>query len=298
MKTNDLSPYFSRFQIQNGIVQNEKSKRELSATIDSFGDEWTRFTYSSESDFELAGAEYFDILPPNQLPKETVAVDVGCGTGRWARMVAPHVKLIFGVDPSSSLDVAQKNCLIVENFIPVRAHAESMPFKNESVDFAMSLGVLHHIPDTEGALREIHRVLKPGSKFLFYFYYNLENRPVWFKSIFWASNFCRLMISKLPNFLKNFVCELIAAIIYFPMVSICRILQLFGFAKLANALPLSAYSNKSYYVIRTDSRDRFGTPLEKRYSQQDITGLLESNGFKNIIFSKNQPFWHGFAVKK
>src|SRR5262245_52319831 len=42
------------------------------------------------------------------------------------------------------------------------ADCESLPFAGESFDVAYSNGVLHHTPDTAGAVREIHRVLRPG----------------------------------------------------------------------------------------------------------------------------------------
>ncbi len=39
---------------------------------------------------------------------------------------------------------------------------EHLPFRNESFDVVYSNGVLHHTPDTAGAIREVHRVLRPG----------------------------------------------------------------------------------------------------------------------------------------
>jgi ubiquinone/menaquinone biosynthesis C-methylase UbiE len=39
---------------------------------------------------------------------------------------------------------------------------EHLPFRNESFDVVYSNGVLHHTPDTEGAIREVHRVLRRG----------------------------------------------------------------------------------------------------------------------------------------
>jgi hypothetical protein len=43
--------------------------------------------------------------------------------------------------------------------------------------------------------------------------------------------------------------------------------------------------------MRTDSRDRFGTPLEQRFTQSQIKELMLQAGFKNIIFSDAEPKW-------
>jgi hypothetical protein len=47
------------------------------------------------------------------------------------------------------------------------------------MDFGYSLGVLHHVADTEGALRAAVRTLKPGAPLLVYLYYAFDNRPRW-----------------------------------------------------------------------------------------------------------------------
>ena len=44
------------------------------------------------------------------------------------------------------------------------ADCERLPFVDESFDVSYSNGVLHHTPDTAGAVREIHRVLRPGGQ--------------------------------------------------------------------------------------------------------------------------------------
>ena len=50
--------------------------------------------------------------------------------------------------------------------------------------------------------------------------------------------------------------------------------------------------------MRTDVRDRFGTPLEKRFSKKQITKMLKSSGLENIEFSDHEPFWCAVGTKK
>ena len=50
--------------------------------------------------------------------------------------------------------------------------------------------------------------------------------------------------------------------------------------------------------MRTDSLDRFGTRLEKRFNKKEIIEMLEISGFENMKFSNNAPFWVCLAFKK
>ena len=155
---------------------------------------------------------------------------------------------------------------------------------------------MHHVPEIERALTEISRVLKPNSPFLIYLYYSFENQPLWFRYIWQFSNSIRIIISKLPYKTKVVICELIALIIYYPLAKISKFLSLIGI-KTEN-IPLSYYKNKSFYTMRTDALDRFGTSYERRYSKIQIKKLLEDNGFKTVKFSNVKPYWCAICYKK
>ena len=80
-------------------------------TVDSFGDEWHNFDQSLLSDKESLEIfnRYFSIFSFKNITKDSEVFDVGCGTGRWARWIAPKVKTLNCVDPSSAITVAKKN---------------------------------------------------------------------------------------------------------------------------------------------------------------------------------------------
>jgi hypothetical protein len=61
---------------------------------------------------------------------------------------------------------------------------------------------------------------------------------------------------------------------------------------------LFGYENKSFYIIRNDSLDRFGTPLEQRFTRNQIQEMMERAGLENIVFSNNIPYWHAVGKKK
>ena len=59
---------------------------------------------------------------------------------------------------------------------------------------------------------------------------------------------------------------------------------------------MSFYTDKSFYIMRTDALDRFGTKVENRFLKSEIEKLLIDNGFKDIIFSPKEPF--GMLLQK
>ncbi len=61
--------------------------------------------------------------------------------------------------------------------------------------------------------------------------------------------------------------------------------------------PLSQYRNNSFYTMRTDALDRFGTSLEKRFTQNEIRQIMEECGLESITFSETS-FWTAVGFKK
>jgi hypothetical protein len=68
--------------------------------------------------------------------------------------------------------------------------------------------------------------------------------------------------------------------------------------KVRKHIPLQAYERQSFYIIRNDSLDRFGTPLEQRFSRKQIQAMMEESGLTDIIFSEKIPYWHAVGRRK
>lgn len=261
-------------------------------TVAGFGDEWDSFDQSSLTREELGALfdAYFSIFPWQVLSDDAVGFDMGCGSGRWARRVAPRVGTLHCVDASDkALAVAQRNLAGSANCEFHLASVDALPFADSTMDFGYSLGVLHHIPDTRAGLRACVGKLKPGAPFLLYLYYALDNRPVWYRLLWRASDWGRRAIAKLPFAARFAVSQVIALLICWPLARGARVLEKLGAD--ASNLPLSYYRDKSLYTIRTDTLDRFGTALEQRFTAQQIRDMMESAGLENIRFSPRAPYW-------
>lgn len=261
-------------------------------TVRDFGQEWQRFDQSDVTSAEMARMfdEYFAVFPWNTLPDNAQGFDAGCGSGRWAALVAPRVGWLHCIDAAgAALTVARETLAHLPNCSFHEASLEAMPIDDASMDFGYSLGVLHHMPDPAAGLAACVRKLKPNAPMLIYIYYAFDNRPGWFRLLWRVSDFLRRWIAAAPFRLKSLIAEIFAAFIYWPLARGARWAERCG-ANVAN-WPLSAYRWRSYYSMRTDALDRFGTRLEHRMTQAEIKTMMEQAGLVDICFSPAVPFW-------
>jgi SAM-dependent methyltransferase len=227
-----------------------------------------------------------------------VAADFGAGSGRWASRLLPYFSLLYALEPSDGASKVLKNKFLKESRMKILQETvgvNSIP--TESLDFAMSLGVLHHIPDTGLAIKDVAGKIKSGGIFLCYLYYKLENKPLYYRGLFWTSNSLRWVISRLPHALRRFIARAIASLVYFPFARTAKLLEKRG--KNVSNFPLHHYANMPFVMLQNDALDRFGTRLEQRFSKKEITEMLGNAGFdlSTLKFSDVEPFWT-FSVKK
>ena len=266
-------------------------------TVDSFGEEWTKFSGFSEQDLAKIGSDYFDIVTDAMLNSDTIALDVGCGTGRWTKFVSSRCKFVEAIDPSKAVFAAASMLGDNDNVRITQADVDNIPFEDNSFDFVFSLGVLHHIPDTRAAMANCVEKLKPGGYFLVYLYYNFENKGPLFRGLYHLSNLLRKIISRLPVTPKKIVCDVLAVTVYLPLALLSRIVKAVFGGEIYRKLPLSYYHATSFHIMRNDSLDRFGTPLEQRFSRSQIESMMKSCGLTQIEISKDEPLWHAVGKK-
>lgn len=265
--------------------------------VDEFGAEWLKFYEHNDDLVEKGGQEYFDILNDNIVNSKTYALDVGCGTGRWTKYLLPKVGFMEAVDPSGAIFAADKLLGDIDNVRLSQASIETLPFPDESFDFVMSIGVLHHIPDTRKALNDCVKKVKKGGYFFVYLYYNLDRRGAFYKALFKLSSLVRQVVSRLPEKIKHFVCDVLAILFYMPFILAGRFIKVLGFKDLAKRMPLHGYQNRSLFMIRNDTLDRFGTRLEQRFSEKEVIEMMENAGLRDIVISPGIPYYHAVGRK-
>lgn len=268
------------------------------ATVEGFGDEWSRFDNIALTAEERAAvfAQYFARFPWGDLPPSAEGFDAGCGSGRWALVVAERVGRLHCVDASAdALEVARRQLAGRPNCTFHQTSVSELPFGEASMDFGYSLGVLHHTPDPEDGLRACVRALKPGAPFLVYLYYRFDNRPLWFRTVWRLSDLLRRGVSNLPRPLRFAVSDAVAATVYWPLARGARLAESFGAA--VDGLPLAYYRDRSFYVMRNDALDRLGTRLEHRFTRAEMQAMMERAGLERVTFNAHAPYWCGLGFR-
>lgn len=106
------------------------------------------------------------------VPAGAAVLDMGCGRGTSIRLILeafrPARLAAFDIDAAMIEQARSRLAPLLGDSVEVRvADATSLPFADRDFDAAFEMGMLHHIPDWQAALREIARVLKPGAVFCF-----------------------------------------------------------------------------------------------------------------------------------
>lgn len=102
-----------------------------------------------------------------------LVLDLGCGAGIDSAEFARNGAKVISTDMTQAATELARD-LLKENGLPylvIQADAKALPFKDETFDCVYCFGVLHHIPDVETALAEIHRILKSDGRVMAMLYH-------------------------------------------------------------------------------------------------------------------------------
>jgi SAM-dependent methyltransferase len=250
------------------------------ATIDDFGRQWTRFDKYGGfvSSVELL-ADHFGPYPVDLVCGKTV-IDVGAGTGRFCvALLQAGASKVIAVEPSQAVDIIRRDLGDDPRLIILNIKGEAIP-SSVQADCAVSLGVLHHIPEPAPVVNAVYRALRPGGKFIVWLYGHEGIR------IYLAlAAVLRALTKRIPDFaLARIVVGIDALLV--PYMKLCRLLP----------LPLHSYLNDVLSKFPTQNRrvvifDQLRPTYAKYYTRSEAEQLLKSAPFEVEVYGRRGYSW-------
>jgi SAM-dependent methyltransferase len=264
-----------RVPVRSGYVDASAAPPDTvtKRTFRSFGYEWNTFEEIPGQD-EVSWHEYFADVPLEDL-KGRVALDAGCGQGRFTKFTARRVDAMVALDGSDAVVAAAKTLAGMPNAAVTKADLRRAPFAPESFDFISCLGVLHHLPDPEEGFRSLVRLLAPGGIVLLYLY----SRPQ--SSGFRATALgAAAVLRKVTVRLPHPVLRAVSAPIAMGLTALVILPGRFGEATNTrfSGLPLAAYRHRPFRSLWLDTFDRLSAPIENRYTWEEVEHWFRDAG--------------------
>jgi len=161
----------------------------------TFGQEWKnhpRILPEHSTEFRA----YFDLVDLGGLRGARVC-DLGCGIGRWSYFLKDRCKELVLVDFSDAIFVARKNLAEDRRALFFMGDLRRLPFRRDFCDFLLCLGVLHHLPVP--CLDEVRVLSRHAPRLLVFLYYNLDNRPAYYRWILSVVTITRSFLSRIRS---------------------------------------------------------------------------------------------------
>jgi SAM-dependent methyltransferase len=271
MRTDRLERYNSRLFLACDLP-NTMSDSQRQTIID-FGEQWTRYT---DNGGVYGSQEFFadivsPLLDPSELSGKYVA-EIGSGTGRIAAMMlGAGARKVMAIEPSAAYAVLTKNLAGYKDRVEaICATGEKIPDGAE-LDYVLSIGVLHHIPEPNATVRAALNALKPGGRMLIWLYGH-EGNEMYLSLV----NPLRKITKRIPHGL------LVAMIwmIYPALMTymwLCKLLP----------LPMRRYMLDVVAKMAPDKRrlivyDQLNPAYAKYYTRSEAIRLLSENGFRDV----------------
>lgn len=142
-----------------------RTMREAEGAVAFFEEVDRRFFDSCYFAHKKDSIPFSRLIPYDRL-RGRLVLEIGCGVGSLAAELSRQEACVCALDladRSVALTKLRFNLYSLPGVI-VQADGQRLPFSDNSFDYVWSWGVLHHTDDTELAIREVHRVLRPGGE--------------------------------------------------------------------------------------------------------------------------------------
>ncbi len=288
-----------QFPIREGVPQLlsdvERVKRRSSGV---YGLLWSKTPTQEPAAGASAGYHFDRVRAVVDVPKpDGLWLDAGCGDGTDLVALARATSgPLIGVDISEGgTQTAYQRTKHLPHVHVVRADLEHLPLRTEGAQFVYSYGVLHHLPHPAQGLRELTRVLAPEGMLVTYVYEDFQERTRVERMALWSINRLRAVTTLLPPRLLYGVCWGAAPLVALTCSWPAHLLRRHPATRaLADRIPYR--HTTQLRTLANDLYDRFGAPVEYRYSRAALETWLEEAGLLEIAI---HPFrgWLASARK-
>ena len=147
----------------NGIEHEGMPLARRSRMVQAHGVDYEQGADSYAAHRQIHPGVLQELYQMGQLDSGCRLLEVGCGTGNYAKALASQVGCVsFGLDPASVM-LAHARAQ-PEGVAWVLGQAERLNFTNDTFDLIFSVDVIHHLSDKAAFYREVCRSLRPGGR--------------------------------------------------------------------------------------------------------------------------------------
>jgi ubiquinone/menaquinone biosynthesis C-methylase UbiE len=270
----------------NAVTRSTKQR-----TAESFAYEWSQFG-DLRPEWRKNFIDYMQPHPPEWVAGKLV-LDVGTGSGRHSAQAVAFGARVVAVDLGRSIDVARRN--LPRGVLTVQADAERLPFAAETFDIVISIGMLHHMPNTQEGITGLVPFVSPGGHLHVYLYWIPETR--WHVRVLRVVTAARLVTVRLPYRLLHKLSYAVSAALWVGVVLPYRSFRHRRRGRsLVASLPLKTYADYPFVVLVNDQFDRFSAPIEHRFTRAQVEAMLARAGLVDVVTVANHG-WVGDGRK-
>ena len=282
------------FPVRRGIprfAELDRIEAEKAATAASFGWQWQHFT---QHDTKYADQFLGWIAPVTpEFFKDKIVLEAGCGKGRHTQLVAGWgAREVIGVDLSAAVETAYAATRHLDNAHIVQADIYRLPIAR-TVDYAFSVGVLHHLPDPRAGFGSLAKVVKPGGH-LSAWVYGAENNE-WITN--WVSPLRERLTSRINPQALLHLSKLPAALLYVTTKLVYRPLNQLSVGQyLFYNDYLMAISRFGWKEQHTIVFDHLVAPTAHYISREEFEEWWRDVGATDVVIEwHNKNSWRGFG---
>lgn len=252
-------------------------------TIADFGEQWTCYT-ESEGHYgstALLADVFGPLLTIDELADKQV-VEIGSGNGRIVRVLLDAgAKRIVAIEPSKAVEVLRLNFGELADRVEVlHCRGEDMPVSLQ-VDYVVSIGVIHHVPEPQPVMAASFRALLPGGRMVIWVYGAEGNRLA-----VGAIKSIRSATIHLPHVVLAMLAHL-ANLLLDVYLALCRWLP----------LPLRDYMRHVIGKFNRSTRhlviyDQLKPAYARYYTEAEVRSLFVEAGFVDIrLHNRHNYSW-------